>query len=127
MSVPSVLAIALPAVTIQRSAVVSCVRGGSPARTMRAFALMFVGPLNSREFERWSASFSFHRASVSAAAQNIVLPIGRLGTGGAGATLRPARWLETTGPYRTNAHTPTAMSELLCIFPTSLLSLRLIV
>ncbi|MSO83454.1 MAG: hypothetical protein EXQ53_09190 [Acidobacteria bacterium] len=69
---PSVRATAVPAVTIQRSAVVSWVAGGSSPATMRTFALMLVGPLNSRELLRLSASFSFHRASMSAADQNMV-------------------------------------------------------
>jgi hypothetical protein len=34
---------------------------------------------------RLSASFSFHRASMSAAGQNIVLPIASFGTAGAAA------------------------------------------
>jgi len=82
---PSVLAIASPAVTSHRSAVSSCVSGGSPGRTMRTFALMFAGPLKIRELIRSRRSFSFHRASMSAAGQNIVLSVVRSGIGGAGA------------------------------------------
>src|SRR5204862_2602565 len=88
---PSVLATAVPAVTIHRSDVVSCVNGGSSPATMRTLALMFVGPSNRRELLRLSASFSFHRASMSAAGQNIVLPVASLGTAGvAGPAPRPA-------------------------------------
>ena len=84
-SFPSVRATAVPAVTIQRSAVVSWVSGGSSPATMRTFAEMFVGPSNRRELLRLSASFSFHRASMSAAGQNIVFPTASFGTGGAAA------------------------------------------
>src|SRR5882672_9426235 len=80
---PSVLAVAVPSVTIQRSAVVSCVTGGSPGNTIRTFALMFVGPLESRELMRLLASLSFQRAWRSALVQKAVLPTGKSGTGGA--------------------------------------------
>ena len=77
---PSVRATAVPAVTIQRSAVVSCVSGGSSPATTRTFAEMFVGPSKMRELLRLSVSFSFHRASMSAAGQNIVLSVDSFGT-----------------------------------------------
>ena len=58
---------------------------------MRTLALMFVGPSNRRELLRLRASFSFHRASMSAAGQNIVLSVASLGTAGvAGPAPRPA-------------------------------------
>src|SRR5512138_986973 len=58
---------------------------------MRTFAEMFVGPSNRRELLRLRASFSFHRASMSAAGQNIVLPTASLGTAGAAGVALPCR------------------------------------
>src|SRR3990172_5114999 len=80
MMAPSVLAIAVPAVTIQRSAVVGCVSGGSPSSTIRTLALMLVGPLKRRELLRLRASLSFHLAWMSSLAQKAVLSAGKLGT-----------------------------------------------
>ena len=53
------------------------------ARDDRTFAEMLVGPSKSLELLRLRRSFSFQRASMSAAGQNIVLSVASFGTAGA--------------------------------------------
>src|ERR1041385_4790635 len=73
---PSVSAIAAPAVIIQRSAVVSCVWGGSSGNTIRTFVLMLYGASKSRELIVFFASLSFHRFWISSLDQKEVLFVG---------------------------------------------------
>src|SRR5262249_17466266 len=122
-SFPSVRATAVPAVTIQRSAVVSWVRGGASPATMREVGHAVVGPSNSRELLRLSASFCFHRASMSEAGQNIVLPVASFGTGAAAAA-PPCRapWALSVRPAITIA--ADAASSLLRIIGPLSMALR---
>ena len=54
--------------------------GGALADVLVRFALMFVGPLKSREFATDLASLLFHRAWMSSFVQNEALSVGAAGT-----------------------------------------------